>query len=70
MTPPIPELIAARPLPKHCGFWKGHDWSKWKELIRGDIQRTSDKSCIGIFLIQERQCDCCGLKEIKRDDIW
>lgn len=52
-----------------CGFWRGHDWSKWEKkystyfpvLSGGAIDKTT--TCIQEY--QERLCLKCGIIERK-----
>lgn len=56
---------------KSCGFWSGHNWSKWREFSRVGITRTGDRSNeeVGMVLIQERFCETCGFKEIDQQKV-
>lgn len=52
-----------------------HKWSRWEITARGEIgRRTSwrgkpvegSERVVGHWIDQQRQCECCGLTQIKR----
>lgn len=53
-----------------CQKWfDSHKWKKWEVKEQGDLTRWSTVTkrdlLVGTYMIQERECDVCGLKEIK-----
>lgn len=52
-----------------------HTWGKWTIVAQGEIHRRSSlrgqpvegsERVVGQYLDQQRQCECCGLTQIKR----
>lgn len=43
-----------------CGFFTRHSWQKWKEVER--LANAAGK----YLLLQERQCETCGLLQLKK----
>lgn len=67
----IEDALSYRSTSESCeGFWQDrHDWSKWKVIERGNIQRNRDNSDVGVFLIQERVCAACGKTELDQQKV-
>lgn len=47
-----------------------HKWDKWKEIEKGDISLEMKSIVIGKYIIQERECDICGKKQLKEVESW
>ncbi len=45
-------------------WWTWHHWEKWKDVEWGALQ--SDGVKVGTYIIQERICLMCGLKQLRR----
>lgn len=50
---------------KNKCFWS-HNWSTWKETKRAKLTSFETKMTVGEYILQERQCEDCGFKEINK----
>ena len=56
--------------PRYARFlWQLHSWGKWTDKEQGDLllrnTRTGEAFKNGYYLVQERVCAGCGLKQLR-----
>lgn len=42
-----------------------HAWTRWKDNVYGPILRSEDKTEIGSYVTQQRECGRCGMKQLR-----
>jgi hypothetical protein len=51
-------------------WWKRHDWSKWDVTTTAEVYEKrnpfAEAHVVGKSVIQERQCQRCGLRQYDR----
>lgn len=53
--------------PKKCGFWKPHEWGKWRVIQDGALKYEG--KIIGTMAIQQRECLNCGFIERNKQQV-
>lgn len=48
---------------KSCNWFKGHNWSKWKDIKEGALLRRGTSFVEGFYIVQEKECQTCGKKK-------
>jgi hypothetical protein len=53
---------------RRCWPW-WHLWGRWAVSYEVAIKRTQDGGCVGKLVVQERECEKCGYRQIDKQRV-